>query len=186
VGGNGPGISSESRPSLYLFDSSVLSTFALVGQLTLLERRYAGRTRWTIEVRHELLIGAGEISALAEAAHAEWLGEPLRMDDVLELVRIEDLRARLGGKPEDHRHRGEAATIVAAEQSGGVAVMDDFDATRLARARGVPTLNTIAILKACVRSSMVTVNEAKDLLDEMIDSHDRQLPRVGEDELRDP
>lgn len=165
-------------PPHYAFDATPLSAFSLVGRLDLLRRRYAGRAHWAVEVYDEIARGIAETPSLAAVLTADWLGEPiscLAVDD------IQTVRLRLGGKSRDKRHLGEAATIVLAARNGWVAATDDRDATRLAKAEGVPTIGTIPILQATVRDSLITASEAKAILDELIDVHGRRLPPLGLD-----
>lgn len=159
-----------------IFDSSPLSAFCVVGRLDLLEARYAGRAHWTIEVYDEVARGVADTPSLSDVLAATWLPEPIRS---LAVVQIESLRTALGGKPRDRRHLGEAATIVVAEELGYVVVADDRDAVRLAQRRGLGTTSTVAILRDCVHSSLLSATDAHDLLYAMIDHHDRRLPRLG-------
>lgn len=165
----------------FIFDSSVLSAFAVVGRLDLLEQRYAGRATWAVEVRVEIVQGLGVAPSLSDVLSATWLGEPIHSFAVDE---IERTRLALGGTSRDRRHRGEAASIVIAGDCGLAFAVDDRDATLLARARGVPTIGTVPILQACVRSSAVTAGEAFRLLTEMREQHRRRLPDVTVDDFR--
>src|ERR1700693_5340715 len=94
-----------------IFDSSVLSAFAVVGQLDLLAARYDGRAHWTIEVYNEIDRGVADTPSLGPPLICPWLGEPIRS---LAVVEIERVRQALGGRPRSRRHLGEAATIVVA------------------------------------------------------------------------
>jgi predicted nucleic acid-binding protein len=161
---------------VHIFDSSTLSAFCLVARLDLLEARYAGRAQWTIEVYDEIARGVADTSVLGDLLSAGWLGEPIRS---LAVVEIERLRLALGGKGRDRRHLGEAATIIVAGANGYVVACDDRDAIRVAQARGLATTSTVAILRDCVHSSLMTAAAAHDLLHTMIDDHGRRLPRVG-------
>jgi predicted nucleic acid-binding protein len=161
---------------MHIFDSSTLSAFCLVGRLDLLEARFAGRAQWTIEVYDEIARGVADTPMLGDLLSAGWLGDPIRS---LAVVEIERLRLALGGKARDRRHLGEAATIVVAGASGYVVACDDRDAIRIAHARGLATTTTVAILRDCVHSGLLTAAGAHDLLYTMIDDHGRRLPRIG-------
>jgi predicted nucleic acid-binding protein len=164
-----------------IFDSSVLSAFCVVGRLDLLASRFSGRAHWTIEVYNEIDRGVADAPHLGDLLIARWLSEPIRS---LAVVEIERVRLALGGRPRNNRHRGEAATIVVAQANGYIAAIDDYDATLFARSVGLGTTTTIAILRDCVRNGLLTADDAAALLDDMIDEHDRRLPRVGADELQ--
>lgn len=159
-----------------IFDSSPLSAFCVVGRLDLLAARFTGRAQWTIEVYDEIARGVPDTPVLSDVLTASFLPEPIRS---LAVDEIERLRLALGGKAQDRRHRGEAATIVVATAQGYTVVLDDRDATRLAQARGLGTTSTVPILRECVQVGLLSANEAHDLLYAMIDDHGRRLPRVG-------
>jgi predicted nucleic acid-binding protein len=166
-----------------IFDSSVLSAFAVVRRLDLLEARFAGRAHWTIEVYREIDDGIAETPSLSEILIAPWLSEPIRSFAVDE---IQGVRMALGGRPRNRRHLGEAATIAAAAANRFVVAVDDYDATQFARSNslGLATTTTPAILRGCVRSGLLTAEEAAGLIEDMIDIHRRRLPRVSAVDLR--
>jgi predicted nucleic acid-binding protein len=168
------------EPLHYIFDATVLSAFCVVGALGLLERRYAGRAHWAIEVQEEILRGVATVARLSDVLVATWLGEPLRC---LAVDEIEKVRLRLGGRSRDRRHLGDAATTVIAKRQGWIVATDDRDAMLLARAEGAQAIGTIAILRACVRDGYLRSETAKELLDEMIDVHGRRLPEVSVEDL---
>ncbi len=166
------------RPREWIFDTTVLSAFALVGRLDLLEHRYAGRAQWCREVQHEVLAGIGEHPRLGDVINSTWLGPPIRSCAV---DRIERMRQRLGGGAADDRHRGEAATIVLAIDNDWIVATDDRDATLLAQAEDLRTIGTPRILQACVRDKQLSPADAFAILEEMIDTHGRRLPRLTQD-----
>ena len=161
----------------------MLSAFALVGRLDLLEARYAGHAHWCLEVQREALAGTGAHPRLGAIIGAAWLGTPIQSFAV---DRIERIRQRLGGGGADDRHRGEAATIVAAIDHDWIVATDDRDATSLARAEGLRTIGTPRILRACVADRQLSPVEAVAILEEMIDEHRRRLPRLDRDWFANP
>jgi predicted nucleic acid-binding protein len=163
-----------------IFDSSVLSAFAVVGHLDLLASRYAGRANWTVEVYNEIDRGVADTPSLGAVLIAPWLNEPIRS---LAVVEIERVRLALGGRPRNRRHLGEAATIVVAEADGLTIAVDDYDATLFARSSGLGTTTTPAILGDCIRARLLSSAEAEALLVAMIDDHGRRLPRLTAVEL---
>lgn len=171
------------RPREWIFETTVLSAFALVGRLDLLEHRYAGRARWCLEVHHEVMAGISDHPRLGDVVGSAWLGQPIQSFAV---DRIERVRQRLGGGAADDRHRGEAASIVVAIDKDWIVATDDRDATRLARAEGLRTIGTPRILQACVRGGQLSPAEAVGLLGEMIDGYGRRLPRLTEDFFDNP
>ena len=170
------------RPLEWIFETTVLSAFALVARLDLLETRYLGRAHWCIEVQREIVAGLAAHPRLGDVIGSAWLGAPIRSFGV---DRIERMRQRLGGGAGDDRHRGEAATIVVAMDNDWIVATDDRDATRLTRAQGLRTIGTPRILQACVRGRQLSPAEAVGILGEMIDGHGRRLPRLTEEFFED-
>ncbi len=153
----------------------MLSAFALVERLDLLETRYSGRAHWCIEVQQEIVAGIAAHPQLGDVIGSAWLGSPIQSFAV---DRIERMRQRLGGGAGDDRHRGEAATIVAAMDNDWIVATDDRDATRLAGAEGLRTIGTPRILQASVEDRQLSADEAVAILEAMIDRHERRLPRL--------
>ena len=77
---------SETRPSVVL-DTAVLSNFATVGQMSLMERLYRGRACTTLivvgEIRHGLEIGYRQLQSVEDAL------TPLRTTGWLPVVALE-------------------------------------------------------------------------------------------------
>jgi len=145
----------------FIFDSSPLSAFARAGRLDLLAGRYADRAMWTVEVRAEIARGSKAYPPLRGVLAARWLGDPVRLTDPADLQEIQRIRWALGGKSSRPRqHLGEASTIVLARREDAVAVLDDRDARRLARALGLHFIGTLGIIRAITREGLLDANEA--------------------------
>jgi predicted nucleic acid-binding protein len=176
VGGND---SKELKPSTadfdWIFETTVLSAFALANRLDIVRELYSGRATWTLVVHDELMQGVKEEPRLGDAVAADWLGEP---QPVFDTARVENLRQRLGGRPHDDRHHGEATCIALAEQIGAGILLDDRDAKRLAEASEIPTGTTLSVLTVAVREGQVSADGASELLSDLIDRHGRRLPRL--------
>lgn len=171
------------RAPAWIFETTVLSAFAVVGRLDLLEHRYGGRAHWCLEVQNEVMAGLASFPTLGGVTGSPWLGDPRQS---FAIDRIERIRQRLGGGSEDDRHRGEAATIVVAMDNDWIVATDDAEATRLARVEGLRTITTPRILQACAKDGQLSPGEALALLKEIIDLHGRSLPRLADDFFRDP
>lgn len=180
MGGNDSDLGEAGEPA-WILETTVLSAFALAGRLDILRARYGGRGAWTIAVHDELIQGLREQPQLGDAVAIDWLGEPRPIFDV---VRVEKFRLRLGGRSRDARHLGEATCIALAEETGAGIVLDDRDAKRMAEASGISTRTTLSVLKAAVRDSQISVEEAEALVDTLIDRYGRRLPRLPTEQFR--
>ncbi len=151
----------------YIFDTTVLSNFALAGRTYLLERRYRGIAFTTVEVVNELRRGV-------KAGYA-YLESTLR--------RIESfdpggwLRVLIPESAAEHHVRaefdevlgpGEASCLALAISRGLTFATDDLAARRLAQVREVPLTGTCGILVALVRSDALALAEANAMLEAMI------------------
>jgi len=157
----------------FLFETTVLSAFALVGRLDLLEARYSSRACWVDAVHAEVLAGIGEHPSLGDVLVSAWLGPPI---EVFAVAEIERVRQRLGAGRHNRRHLGEAASIVVARREGWTLACDDFDAGRVARDEGLPVVTTPMILRALVRHGQLTAGEASGLLLHLVEGQGRRLP----------
>ena len=180
MGGNDTDIDEVGEPD-WILETTVLSAFALARRLDVLRARYGGRGTWTLAVHDELLRGVREQPRLGDAATVDWLGEPRAVFDV---AQVENFRLRLGGRPRDKRHLGEATCIVLASQTGAGILLDDRDAKRMAEVSGIRTGTTISILRAAVGNSQLSAEEAMRLVDELIDQYGRRLPRLSTEYFR--
>jgi predicted nucleic acid-binding protein len=151
----------------YIFDTTVLSNFALAGRTDLLERRYTGVAFTTVEVANELRRGV-------KAGYAY-------IESILRHIESFDpdgwLRVLVPESAAEHRARaefdevlgpGEASCLVLAISRGMTFATDDLAARRLAQAQEVPLTGTCGILVALVLSDALTLAEANSRLAAMI------------------
>ena len=82
-------------PSTFIFDTNVLSAFAIAGQLSQLEVRYRHRAHWVDVVHSEIARGVSTEPALGDVLAATWLAPPI---ETFALADIERVRQRLGGR----------------------------------------------------------------------------------------
>lgn len=175
----------------YVFDTSPLSSSSCVGRLDLLEALYAGRALWTIEVRDETRRGVRartspsgrpgrDLDADADPDdRCSWASRASRRTRP-STERDCDVRWALSGRLDDaRRHLGEAATIVVAQREGAVAVLDDADARRHARATSVRFVGTITILQAAASRGLVTGDEAWVIVQQLMAQGRGVRPRVA-------
>jgi len=151
----------------YIFNTTALSNFAVVGHFDLLETRYRGVAHITVEVVDELRKGV----------HAGYTFlEPVLQE--IESVNPDGwLRVLVPLSMEEHRLRaefdhlvdlGEASCLALAVSRGLTFITDDRAARRLASGRGVALTGTLGILIALVRDDNLSLAEANAMLTEMI------------------
>jgi len=182
VGGNDSEVKMPAGGRDWIFETTVLSAFALAGRLDIVRGLYGDRAMWTLVVHDELIRGMREEPLLGDAVAADWLGEP---QPVFDTARVENLRQRLGGRSTDDRHHGEATCIALAERVGAGVLSDDRDAKRLAEALDIPTGTTLSVLAVAVRESQISADEASELVADLIDRHGRRLPRITAGQIAD-
>ncbi len=144
------------------FDTVSICNFFLADRLDLIERRYRKRTVITSEVMDEIAEGVAQgyaqlqsVARMVETGSFE-ISVPTAEDRKLYTALLQNLGP------------GDASVIACAKHRGGVAVTDDRVARSYCKEHGVRYTGTIGILKACCLSSMITSDEADDLLAAMI------------------
>lgn len=145
------------QPVRILLDGTVLSNFARIGRLDLLERATSGRAVTTEAVADEF--EAGRMLGYFDEALPEWL-------PVLPLSPEEDesfrtLHLRLGA--------GEAQCLAVAQSRGMRLATDDGDARRHAHRAGVGVSGTIGIVVGLVTTGTLVLEEANAILAEMVE-----------------
>ncbi len=154
------------RPS-YIFDTTVLSNFAVAGQLALLRRLYRGNACTTLMVMEEVLRGldAGYEylrsvrDALSSLSVVGWL-PMLAVQTPQEQALYSELPLALGP--------GEASCLVMAITRGLTLASDDLAARRVATERGVRLTGTLGILIRLVREDHLALTDANAILARMI------------------
>lgn len=148
--------------ALYFFDSVVLSNFALSDCIALIVNRYGKRAVLTSEVLDEIAqgIAAGytPLHAIVDRITNDELGTAVL--EKTERLQYTALLKTLGS--------GEASCIACASTRGGVVVTDDKAARQCAAENGVPVTGTLGILRRLALDDVITVQEADDILSEMI------------------
>jgi predicted nucleic acid-binding protein len=156
----------------YIFDTTVLSNFASIGNLDLLDTRYRGVAFTTVEVTDELRKGV-------KAGYSY-------LESVLQRIETIDsggwLRIMVPNSADEHRLRsqfdqfidpGEASCLALAISRRMTLVTDDLAARRLAEKSKVSLSGTLGILIALVRHDALSLKEANAILAIMIQRHYR-------------
>lgn len=143
----------------YYFDTVTLSNFALSGRLDLLIVRYGRRAIITPQVLDEIADGiVAGYSELREVETAVAIGQ-FRGAEGFSAKERDVYRERLRSLSP-----GEASCITLAQTRGGVVATDDRTARNTCFDHGVPFTGTIGILKVCVPDSVLSLQEADDVL----------------------
>jgi len=153
-----------------LLDNTVLSNLALVGQMDLVFRLWAGRVVSTPEVLNEYE-AAARVGLLPTRA---WTDLPVVELTSQEVAISETFSRRLG--------RGERSCLAVTHSRGGLFASDDADARAAARQLGVPVTGTLGILALAVRRELLTLAQANALLADMVAAGYRS-PMEGLDTL---
>jgi predicted nucleic acid-binding protein len=170
-------VSTTSSRTLVL-DSTCLSHFARAERLDVLRDLLVGYECWTTEVvRDELRQGLAQYPDLAGALDLDWVNVSNLRSDV-EIARLAAWALRVGAQ--GARHLGEASVLACAELLSGIAITDDREAVRVARAHGLEVHGTVWLLASACRDGKLTVVAAGNILDALIATGMR-LPCTGAD-----
>lgn len=158
----------------YLFpDNTVLCNFASVNRLGLLNSVLDGRGRWTEAVAYEAARSARILPELGQLSAADWLGEPIEIDDEAEIQQINAIRRAVFGGADDKplKHLGEAQTCFVilkwSEFAGSWWISDDREALRYARLQGITARETIDLVSTAVVTGYVAAQDGFDLMQQM-------------------
>ncbi|MBW8484273.1 DUF3368 domain-containing protein [Actinomadura parmotrematis] len=140
-----------------VFDTMLLSHFALADRIDVLRDLHAGTPCYTTRVVCEELRAANAQLALAKAEELDWL-EVKRLDTLEELRAFVTWTERLGSGDRD---RGEASIFATAELQNAVALTDDREAVSVGRRHGLDVHGTLWLLsRACRKGELTEVNVA--------------------------
>lgn len=149
----------------YIFDTTVLSNFAAVGQFSLLRQHYRGCAFTTWEVHDELRQGLKAGYAYL-APVVEDLQIPAGWVRIVQIQSAEGHRLRV--ELEDFLGIGEASCLVLARLQRLILVTDDLAARRFAKDWSVTVTGTLGILIRLVRDGHLMLADANALLSDMI------------------
>ncbi len=146
-----------------IFDSCVLSNFALMEGMHILKKLYAGRACTTDFVRLEILKGIHsgheKLAEINQAIKDGWL-EERAFKSRREKAIFEKLSTSLGS--------GEASCIAIAHSRGYLFASDDRAAREEASVLTVKITGTIGILLRGIKKKVIDLNEGERLLKLMI------------------
>ncbi|GAA3706295.1 hypothetical protein GCM10022224_084740 [Nonomuraea antimicrobica] len=151
-------------------DNTVLCNFASVGSLSLLQQILRERGRWTEAIAYEAAQSARFYPDLGKVASDGWLGEPIEIDDPLEVDLVERIRRAVfgGSSREPLRHLGEAQTCHVIRNrpayAGSYWITDDRDALDYARRVGITARDTADLMSEGVNDGCCTRSEGYRLL----------------------
>ncbi len=150
-----------------IFDTTVLSNFAVVGQVALLEKLYVGRACTALSVADEIGRGLSAGYAYLRTAEAAFAG--LGQSGWLPILSLTSAREQaLYMELSLSLASGEAACISLASIQGLILASDDLAARREASRRGVRLTGTVGILLRAVREQHLELADANQILAQMI------------------
>jgi len=148
-----------------VFDTCVLSNFALAGALGIMERLYRDRAHITDFVAAEILrgiqAGYARLGAIPKAVRSGWLKET-GLGSGKEKGLFETLSVSLG--------LGEASSIAIAKRRGFRFASDDRVARAEAARLGVPLTGTLGVLVKAARGGICDLRAADAHLGKMIEA----------------
>ena len=163
------------NPSL-IFDNTPLSHFARAGRLSTLEAIVKSyRCVTPVEVWTEIHAGIAEMPDLADVLTAHWL-EAVELTEVHELAVFARYKSQLGGGSKENT--GEAAVLAWASLHGGVAIIDERAASRIAQRDGILAHGSLWLVVQGVRQGELDRPAAETLVDELR-ATDMRLPING-------
>jgi predicted nucleic acid-binding protein len=159
-----------------VFDNTPLSHFARAGVLPVLESLVAKYQCITLaEVSRELLTGLPQHPALSAALALPWL-EVRELTEIEEIVKFAGYKTELGGGIE--RNNGESAVLAWTAVHGGIALIDERAATRIAKRDGIEVHGTLWLVTNGIRGDVLSKEVAARIIDQLRDT-DMSLPVDG-------
>lgn len=141
---------------IILLDNTVLSNFALVERTDLLREVLGEHSVTTSQVAEEFRAGI-TLRRLPET-EIDWL-------PILTLSSDEEAHCQ---RLQRHLNAGEASCLAVSAHRSGRVLTDDRDARVLAGRMGIPISGTLGVLIQAVQTGRLTLDQADDLLSEMI------------------
>ncbi len=152
------------NPSL-IFDTTCLSHFARAGRLATLESLVDPfRCVVPVEVRSEIRAGTAALPVLAEVLAADWLVS-VELSEMHELAAFARYKTQLGGGPNENT--GEAAVLAWTRVHGGLAIIDERAASRIAQRDGIAAHGSLWLVVQGVRRADLKRSAAEHLVDEL-------------------
>ena len=163
------------NPSL-VFDNTPLSHFARAGRMSTLEAIVSPyRCVTPVEVRNEVHAGIAKMPDLADVLTARWL-EAVELTDIHELAAFARYKSQLGGGPKENT--GEAAVLAWAAVHGGVAIIDERAANRIAQRDDIAAHGSLWLVVKGFRQGKIGRSAAETLVDELR-ATDMRIPIDG-------
>lgn len=147
-------------------NTTIISNFAAVGRLNLLHD-LLGEVYISTEVYAE--IQDGQVEGYDFYEDIESHIRPLTPDGWLHMTSLQnDDELRLLNQLPTALHRGEASCLAIAVQRGWALLTDDARARQTARELGVTLSGTLGVLTQAVKADLISLDEANQLLGQMI------------------
>lgn len=156
----------EDHSTLSVLNTTVLSNFAAVDQVSLLAALVGICA--VPAVHEEIEAGVETHPHLRPALNA--LGESIPVASISDQVATRESEVRRALDP------GEAQAFALAETQDGRLLTDDGDARAFAREHGVPVVGSVGVLLAAIDDGRITEPTAQEWLSTWIDEHGYRVP----------
>jgi len=147
----------------WVFDAVALSNFLLSDSIFILQKRYSKNGLITWQVYDEIAAG---ISSYPQLKHVEELID----EKSFELVTLSKAEHQHFLRLIGHLGQGEASCIACAKEREAAVVTDDRAARRQCSQMNIPFTGTVGILKASHVNGLLTLTQADEILDKMVNA----------------
>lgn len=147
----------------WVFDTVSLSNFIFSEATSILEKRYKGRACITREVFNEISTGISTYPKLK-------MIDDLIDNQVFSIISLSKSEHSMFRELIGNLGRGEASCIAAAKIRSLIVVTDDRAARNVCVQKNIPLTGTIGISKAAVVDGQVTLSQANEIHQKMVDS----------------
>ncbi len=149
-----------------IFNTTVLSNFATIGQLDLLKQLY-GRITIPMAVYEEIQVGVEEGYTFCQELEAAIY--PFNENGWIRLTNItNEAELQALAKLPRKIHQGESACLVISKQRGWLFLTDDRAARKIATAWNIKLSGTLGCLVLAIENQLCSLNEANRYLAKMI------------------
>ena len=145
----------------WVFDTASLGNFLMSGSIFILENRFSRNAIITSQLFDEIYAGIKKYPKLKQV-------KGLIKNNTFKLYTLSEKERELYSDLIGHLGRGEASCIAVAKEQSAIVVTDDRTARKQCAQMDILVTGTIGILKASLFDGSLSVDQADDILQEMI------------------